>query len=86
MAGFQKLGPSRFAIRTGEYGTDWCYFCGQRKARLVEVFFPENAEHEKKCTTPETADYVRFCRECMAILLGAIDDPDRILREKMRRN
>lgn len=38
---------------------DWCHLCGKRKYPTADIWFPENAEHNKKNTR-----YIRVCSEC----------------------
>jgi len=38
---------------------DWCHLCGRRQYPVADIWFPENAEHDKLCTR-----YIRICAEC----------------------
>jgi len=46
-------------------GVDWCHLCGVRRDGLVEITYPENAEHSNIGNK-----YVRMCGVCV----GKIDD------------
>jgi hypothetical protein len=41
---------------------DWCHVCGYRSNTNADVWYPENAEHEKDRIG--TKKYVRICLEC----------------------
>ncbi len=51
------------------YTNDWCHLCGKRKDTCVDIWYPQNAEHEKNDTC-----YVRICSECARKILEAISN------------
>ena len=57
---------------------DWCHVCGKRHYEAVDIFYPDNAEHEKK-----DKKYVRICSLCvqraMSILSQESSDERRTL-------
>lgn len=38
---------------------DWCHLCGVRSYTLVDIRYPDNAEHET-----HNVHYIRICKEC----------------------
>lgn len=40
---------------------DWCHICGEREGNgdLVDIWYPENAEHDRECV-----NYIRICKNC----------------------
>src|SRR5688500_18789726 len=73
MSGLYPLGPSQMAVKLSD---DWCHVCGDRIKGHIEIWFPENAEHEKKKDKPRTSNYIRICKECvweMARCTSAMD-------------
>lgn len=48
---------------------DWCHLCGKRAAPCVDVWYPENAEHDDTDTK-----YIRICRVCIGALQATSDD------------
>lgn len=38
---------------------DWCHLCGKRSSPLADIWYPENAEHDRGNTK-----YVRICVPC----------------------
>lgn len=45
---------------------DWCHICGNRGNDTVDVWYPENAEHDK-----EDTKYIRICVNCAEKILAA---------------
>ena len=45
---------------------DWCHICGYRRENTADVFYPDNAEHDKL-----NAKYVRVCTDCAQNILTA---------------
>ena len=39
---------------------DWCHLCGDRTRPLVDVWYPENAEHDD-----DETEYIRICKGCV---------------------
>lgn len=46
---------------------DWCHICGDRSNDTVDVWYPENAEHDKE----DTMKYIRICMNCAEKILAA---------------
>lgn len=40
-------------------GNDWCHLCGSRRTDLMEIWYPENAEHGGRKNR-----FIRICYEC----------------------
>jgi len=52
------------------YSTDWCHICGRRRTDLVDVVFPENAEHTYLGSRPvNQKNYLRLCGACAAVIV-----------------
>ena len=51
---------NKLVISVHDY--DWCHLCGERTEPLLDIFYPENAEHH-----PRTIDgkYIRICKDCI---------------------
>ena len=62
-------------IQHDSLANDWCHLCGKRKHPTADIWFPENAEHERKNTR-----YVRICSNCAEkigrVALGTIPPDD----------
>jgi hypothetical protein len=55
--------------RGGEGSWDWCHFCGTRQRENVEVWFPDNAEHELVDVPIRGAQHFhRICADCGAAI------------------
>ncbi len=39
---------------------DWCHVCGNRENALVDISYPDNAEHSDK-----DMEYIRICAACI---------------------
>ena len=48
------------------HSIDWCHICGERSAPLVDVWYPENAEHGG-----HDSRYIRICAQCAQRLVQA---------------
>lgn len=52
--------PLKSRAKIADHGTpDWCHLCGIRQAYLADIWYPKNAEHDKKQT-----QYIRICCDC----------------------
>ena len=50
---------------------DWCHVCGERNNRNAELWWPDNAEHEKIVFQREAVAagrYLRICEKCIGRL------------------
>lgn len=45
---------------------DWCHLCGKRVSYSADIWYPENAEHDK-----ENTQYIRICVECAKEIMDA---------------
>jgi hypothetical protein len=46
---------------------DWCHICGRRTDLLVDVFYPDNAEHYRRRRRGTGSErYIRICALCAA--------------------
>ena len=48
---------------------DWCHICGYRRKETADVFYPDNAEHDKINTK-----YIRVCTDCARNILEVCDE------------
>lgn len=46
-------------MKLRQHTNDWCHICGKREKLLCDVWYPQNAEHDKKDTK-----YIRICSVC----------------------
>lgn len=47
--------------------SDWCHLCGSRKAPTVDIWYPDNAEHDSAVAPgPQHSGrhYIRICGAC----------------------
>jgi len=49
---------------------DWCHVCGFRVKRLVDVSYPENAEHPHG----DVMEYFRVCSDCISAMKLVVEE------------
>ena len=62
------MNKERKKPRISTHGKDWCHLCGKRQKYTADVWYPENAEHQDKCT-----EYIRICLDCALIITHEAD-------------
>jgi hypothetical protein len=58
---------------------DWCHFCGERKAPTVDIWYPDNAEHDSAVEPGPLHSgrhYIRICSTCARRIQDVADKKD----------
>jgi len=52
---------------------DWCHVCGYRRHDLADIFYPNNAEHDKA-----NSKYIRICTDCAKTILEVCEEGNEV--------
>lgn len=46
---------------------DWCHLCGRRRTPTLDIWYPENAEHQELIgPRSKNTRYIRVCKLCVS--------------------
>lgn len=58
---------TKYAMHRHGQWNDWCHLCGERSDTTVDIWYPENAEHDEPVNPGlphEGRKYIRVCKDC----------------------